>query len=187
MNSSMQSQTHQLVIRFCCILALFALFSAGLAASIHYRKMLAKTTASQETIVRNMTRMRTTAQEVEKTVTGFRHLLPPGYGSHSPERLLYTRLDEFKAGLRPADMTVKTIENRDGVLNLEFTASFPLRSASDYATIVNQLGRQETLAFPFVSIGSVMIGQDSAAASGGLKMQVEGTVQTPAPQLETPS
>jgi hypothetical protein len=187
MNASMQHQTRQILIRFCCILGLFALFSAGLVASIHYRKMLATTTASQDIIVHNMTKMQTTAREVEKIVTGFRRLLPPGYGSLSAERLLYTRLDELRVSLKPAEMTLKAIENRAGALSIEFTASFPLRRASDYATIINQLGRQETLAFPFISIESIIIGQDSAAAAGGLKIQVEGTVQTPAPQLETAS
>lgn len=187
MNASMQRQTHQLMIRFCCILGLFALFSAGLVVSIRYQKMLATTTASQETIVRNMARMQTTAREVEKTVAGFKRLLPPGYGSLSAERLLYTRLDELKVDLQPAEMTLKALENREGLLSIEFTASFPLRRASDYATIVNQLGRQETVAFPFISIESIIIGQDSAGAAGGLKIQVEGTVQTPAPQLETAS
>jgi len=182
MNAAMQLQTRQLLIRFGIVLALFTLLASALAASIRYRAMLATTIANQEVIARNIVRMRTSAQDVEKTVAGFKQLLPPGYGSLSPERLLYTRLDELKGGMQLADMTVKPIENKEGVLSLGFSASLPLRSGSSYPTVLNQLGRQETLAFPFVSIESVDIEQAASGTAGGLQIKMDGTVQTSAPQ-----
>lgn len=182
MNATMQLQIRQLLIRFGIVLALFTLLGSALAASIRYRTMLATTITNQETIARNMTRMRTTAQEVEKTVAGFKQLLPPGYGSQSPERLLYKRLDELKSALQLADMTIKTIENKEGILSLGFMASLPLRNISSYSTVLNQLGRQETLAFPFVSIESVIVEQATSGTAGGLQIKIDGAVQMPAPE-----
>lgn len=184
MNAAMQLQTRQLLIRFCIILGLFTLLASVLAASIRYRTMLATTITNQETIARNMVSMQTSAKDTEKTVAGFRQLLPSGYGSQSMERLLYARLDELKGILKLADMTVKTIENKEGVLNLGFSASLPLRGIFSYTTVLNQLGQQETLAFPFVFIETVIVEQAAGESTGGLQIRIEGAVQIPAPQQQ---
>jgi hypothetical protein len=182
MNATIQLQTRRILIRLCIVLALFILLSAALAASVRYRTMLATTIVNQGTISRNMNRMGTTAREVEKTVAEFKRLLPSGYGSQSPEQLLYTRLDELKSTLQLADMTVKKMENKEGVMSLGFSASLPLRNALSYSAALNRLGQIETLAFPLVSIESFILEQTPAGTAEGLQIKIEGSVQTPAPQ-----
>ena len=181
MNATMQLHTRHLLIRFGIILGAFSLLATVLALSIRYKAMLTATITRQDTIVRNISAAQATARETEKIIAEFNRLLPPGYGSQSPERLLYSRLDSLKESLQSADMMVKAIENKEGMLSVEFSATVQLNNSSSYATVLNLLGRQESLAFPFVSINSVTVDSSAAEPSGGLQMKIEGTALTPAP------
>lgn len=181
MNITMQFHTRRLLIRFGIILGAFSLLAMLLALSVRYKAMLTTTITRQDAIVRNIAVAQATARETEKIIAEFNRFLPPGYGSQSPERLLYGRLDSLKESLQVTDITVKAIENKEGMLSVEFSVTVPLGSSSSYATALNLLGRQETLAFPFVSINSVTIDSAAAGSPGGLQMNIEGTVLTPAP------
>ena len=62
-----------------------------------------------------------------------------------------------------------------------FTATLPLRDSGTYSRIINLLGKQETLAFPFVNVRSIQI-ESGSEAQQSLKLVMEGVVQMPAPQ-----
>lgn len=188
MNAAMQTQTRHLLIKLGIALILFTLLSSAIAAAINYSKMLTTTIINQEIVVSNMAAMKTADKEVENTLAKFRQHLPHGYESYSPERLIYGRLDELKNSLQAVDMTVKTMEKSNGQLSIDFSASLPLLRPESYALILNQLGRHETLAFPFISVQALTIEQPTDSTNSTIKMFIEGTVETTAPQsVEAPS
>ncbi|MBV5336838.1 MAG: hypothetical protein J0653_02250, partial [Deltaproteobacteria bacterium] len=88
------------MIKLGMILTCFILLASLLSTSIRYQKMLAATIANQETIVKNIFRMRIATKEAENTVVNFQRLLPTAYGTRSPDWLLYTRLDALKSRLQ---------------------------------------------------------------------------------------
>jgi len=152
---------------------------------MRYRKMLAATIANQETIVQNITRMRIATKEAEKTVTNFHKLLPAAYKTRSPEWLLYTRFDTLQSALQLKEITAKTIEHKDGFAHLGFSATVLLQEPDAYSRYINLLGEHEALVFPFVSINVITLETSTSATQQGLKLQIEGVIQTPEPQGQT--
>ncbi len=182
MNTLMQQKTRRLLARFMIILVAACLLLSLLVLSLRYKDMLTQTISSQAKIIHNMTAASTAAGETDRIIAEFNRLFPAGYGVKSPEHLLYARLDALQEALKTTDMTIKNTEYKEGMMSMEFSATIPFNQNSVYTTIINQLGHQETLAFPFVTINAITIGTNTAARSGGLQMLIEGVVSTPAPQ-----
>jgi hypothetical protein len=182
MIAAMQRQTRQKLIKLGIILICFTLLASLLSVVIRYKEMLARTITNQKTIFQNVGRMRLAAKDADKTVADFKSLLPPAYGTHTPEWLAYSRIDDLKSRLQATEMVVKAIENKEGMVSVDFTATLPLRDSGTYSRIINLLGKQETLAFPFVNVRSIQIDQSGSEAKQSLKLVVEGIVQMPAPQ-----
>jgi hypothetical protein len=182
MIAAMQRQTRQKLIKLGIILICFTLSASLLNVVIRYKEMLARSITNQKTISQNVSRMRLATKDVNKTVADFKSLLPPAYGTHTPEWLMYSRIDDLKSRLQATEMVVKTIENKEGMVSVDFTATLPLRDSGAFSRIINLLGKQETLAFPFVNIRSIQIEQSGNEAQQSLKLVVEGVVQMPAPQ-----
>jgi hypothetical protein len=180
--AAMQRQTRQKLIKLGIILICFTLSASLLNVVIRYKEMLARSITNQKTIFQNVSRMRLATKDVDKTVADFKSLLPPAYGTHTPEWLMYSRIDDLKSRLQATEMVVKTIENKEGMVSVDFTATLPLRDSGAFSRIINLLGKQETLAFPFVNIRSIQIEQSGNEAQQSLKLVVEGVVQMPAPQ-----
>lgn len=182
MIAAMRQQTRQKLTKLGIILACFMLLASLLSVVMRYKEMLAHTIINQETIFRNMSRMRLAAQDTDKTVADLKTLLPPAYETRSPEWMVYTRIDDLKSRLQATELTVKTVENKEGMIGVDFSATLPLRDAGAYSRIINLLGNQETMAFPFVSVRSIQIEQSGSETFQGLKLIVEGVVKTPATQ-----
>jgi hypothetical protein len=92
--------------------------------------------------------------------------------------LLFTRLDEIKTRLPPGEMTVKTLETREGQLSLEFSYK---PATLSYTSLLNTLGQLELLILPYVSIRKVMAENPVAEKPGPLAITVDGILMTPAP------
>ena len=182
MIATMQQQTRQRLIKLGIILTCFTLLASLLGVAIRYKEMLARTITNQGVIFRNVGKMRLATKDADKTVADFKYLLPAAYGTRSPEWLIYTRIDDLKSRLQTSEMVVKPIENKEGMVAVDFSAALPLRDTGTYSRIINLLGNQETLAFPFVSIRNIQIDQSGSETMQGLKLVVEGVVQIPAPQ-----
>lgn len=182
MIATMHDQTRKNVIKLCVVLSFFALLTTLLGVSIRYKRMLEATISNQEQIVGNMARMRMATKEVDTTIASFNRLLPAGYGSRSPEWLLYSRLDELKSRLQADELTVKPLETKDGLMLLNFSAILFAHDAGSYNRIISLLGRQETLAFPFMTIHSIAMERSAENSNRGIKIIIEGAAQTPAPQ-----
>lgn len=182
MIAAMQRQTRQKLIKLGIILACFTLLASLLGVVIRYKEMLSRTITNQKTIFQNVGKMRLAAKDADKTVADFKSLLSPAYGTHSPEWLVYTRIDDLKSRLQASELTVKAVENRENMIVADFSAILPLRDAGAYGRIINLLGYQETLAFPFVSVRSIQVDQSDSGTLQSLKFVVEGVVQIPAPQ-----
>jgi hypothetical protein len=178
MTSDMQTHTRRLAIRLALVITLFAVLSTSLATLLRYREALNTLLAHHQVIQRNLAQMRMATNEIRDTIAGFKRLLPNGFDRASSEMLLFTRLDEIKTRLPPGEMTVKTLETREGQLSLEFSYK---PATLSYTSLLNTLGQLELLILPYVSIRKVMVENPVAEKPGPLAITVDGILMTPAP------
>ena len=178
MTSDMQTHTRRLAIRLALVITLFAVLSTSLATLLRYREALNTLLAHHQVIQRNLVQMRMATNEIRDTIAGFKRLLPNGFDRASSEMLLFTRLDEIKTRLPPGEMTVKTLETREGQLSLEFSYK---PATLSYTSLLNTLGQLELLILPYVSIRKVMAENPVAEKPGPLAITVDGILMTPAP------
>ena len=178
MTSDMQTHTRRLAIRLALVITLFAVLSTSLATLLRYREALNTLLAHHQVIQRNLAQMRMATNEIRDTIAGFKRLLPNGFDRASSEMLLFTRLDEIKTRLPPGEMTVKTLETREGQLSLEFSYK---PATLSYTSLLNTLGQLELLILPYVSIRKVMAENPVAEKPGPLAITVDGILMTPAP------
>ncbi len=180
MNAQMQQQTKKLLVRLGIILVLFSAFSTAFAVSVRYRRMLSESIENQEKIVRNISRMNSSARDLSRTIAVFRGMLPQAFESSSPEWLLYSQMDGIKTLLAPKEMLVKGIDNKEGLISVDFAATMELPESIYYSSVINRLGRMQTLICPSVDINSIAVEQSASDGRGGLKMTIEGAAQMPA-------
>jgi hypothetical protein len=177
MNRAMTAHTSALTIRLALLIFLFAVIASAAAALARYNQGLGVMLVKQRSIKANLDQMRSSTVNINQSVAEFRRLLPAGYGTSSPELLMFARMDEIKQTIRPSDISVKPVETKEGVLTVEFSLKL---NNPDFSKLVNTLGQLETSIFPFVSIRSVAIEQSSPGLLSGIMVVVEGAVLMPA-------
>ena len=71
-------------------------------------------------------------------------------------RQIYSLVDEMTARYKPDDMTIGSLENKDGDVTLKYTLNF---SKIDYSALLNTIGQLQSSLFPFTPVESVTISQ----------------------------
>lgn len=181
MTSVMLSHTRRLAVTLALLMALFVVLSTSLAALLRYRESLETLLDHHRTIRRNLTEMRKTIFETRDSITGFKRLLPNGYGQSSPQMLLYRRLDEVKTKLPSGEMAVNLLETKEGMLSLGFSLK---PYTTSYGNLINTLGQLELAVFPFVSIRGISLESPAAEKPGPITITVEGALLTQAPATD---
>lgn len=93
----------------------------------------------------------------------------------SPERLIYGKVDEIKAQLKPNDMTITGLEKKGGDISLQYTLKF---INPNYCELLNTISRLQQAVFPFTPVTSIVISQTDQGGKGALDFTITGTVQT---------
>ncbi|HXE96014.1 MAG TPA: hypothetical protein VN642_06395 [Dongiaceae bacterium] len=181
MNNAMSSHTQRLATKLAFAIVLFVTVSTALAVLSRYRQNLAVIDTQHRMIPGKLDLMRRVTAEEREAITRFKQLLPPDYGANSPEWFIYSRLDEIKSRFALQDMTVGEIQTKDGARTAHFSMKIP---HSDYSQVLNRVALLETELFPFVSINSIAISNQSGESA--LNMTVEGDVIMPAMPEKSP-
>jgi hypothetical protein len=184
MNRAMTAHTSSLTIRLALLIFIFAVIASAAAALARYNQGLGTMLVNQRNIKANLEQMRSSTVNINRSVAEFRRLLPSGYGTSSPELLMFARVDEIKQTIHPSEINVKPVETKEGALAVEFSLKL---NSPDFSKLVNSLGQLETSIFPFVSIRSVAIDQSSLGLLNGMTVVVEGAVLMPAPSTSKTS
>lgn len=93
----------------------------------------------------------------------------------SDERLLYGKMDDLKARLRPDDLTISPIERKSGEVSLPYTLKFV---NPDYNDFLNTISYLEGTVFPFTVVNSVAIIRAEAGGKGVVSFTINGRVVT---------
>ena len=178
MNNAMTGYTRQLSTKLAIVLACFTVLACAAAALARYNQGLDQMLVKKRNIKSNLERLLASTIEIRNSNESFRRALPPGYGSRSAELLMFAKMDEIKNMLKPSEIQVKPVENKEGSLSVEF--SLKIKNPA-YTGLVNSLGQLETSMFPFVSVRSVSIETSTADLSDSTLITIEGAVLMPAP------
>lgn len=95
--------------------------------------------------------------------------------SISPERLIYGKVDEIAAQFRPDDMTITTLERKDGNISLPFTLKF---SNTDYCRLLNVSNQLQHSVFPFTPINTITLTQAEKDGKGVVEYTIIGSILT---------
>ena len=80
-------------------------------------------------------------------LASLRNALPEGPGSDSPEGLIYGRIDQIMARLKPDEMTIATLERRGGELSLQYSLTFVNSGFCDLLNAVGYLRQEHGIVF----------------------------------------
>lgn len=119
--------------------------------------------------VRDANQNRRTALGILKT----EYLL--GETNVSDDRLLYGKMDELRGRLKPDDLTVATIERKNGEVSLPYTLKF---LNPDYNDFLNTISYLEGTVFPFTLVNSVSIARAESGGKGAVSFTINGKVVT---------
>lgn len=93
----------------------------------------------------------------------------------SPEMILYRKVEEIKASLRPEGMTFTAIGKKGSEASLQYTLTF---NNLEYNTLLNTVGSLHNSVFPLTPVSSIAVTQSGAKESGGVSYIVTGKIVT---------
>lgn len=98
------------------------------------------------------------------------------HGAHtSAERIIYGKIDELNALLRPSNMTISTIERKGDEVSLQYSFKFV---NPDYNDFLNNIGYLEGSVFPLTVVSAVAIMKAEIDGRSVLSCSIDGKVMT---------
>jgi|GEM_PF-2015392 len=123
-----------------------------------------------------LARVQEASRNRKQALTTLKAQLVQGLETASPERMIYGKVDEIKAQLKPNDMTIGSVEKKGGDASLQYTLKF---INPNYCDLLNSISRLQQAVFPFSPVDSIAISTAEQAGKGVLEFTVTGTILTP--------
>jgi hypothetical protein len=101
---------------------------------------------------------------------------PREVSGSSPDRLIYARIDDMKARLRPDDITITALEKKGGELSIQYTLTF---LNPRYCELLNGVGYLQRCDYLYTPVSSLAVSQAAVKGRGGVSFIVKGTVLSP--------
>lgn len=162
--------------RFLLAVLVFTILLSSLAMLVRHEQSARATSDCLSRLGEKLVQMRIATGEMKQTLTAFRGLLPPDYGSKTANVLLYERVDDLKMLFPGGVMTISAPSEQSGHITLPFS----VRAANaDYGDFLTGLASAQARTFPFVLINTVSIGYGQSGM-GGLEYTFGGTITIPA-------
>ena len=123
-----------------------------------------------------MARVQEASQNRKQALTTLKAQLVQGLETSSPERMIYGKVDEIKAQLKPNDMTIGSVEKKGSDASLQYTLKF---INPNYCDLLTTISRLQQAVFPFTPVDSITISAAEQGGKGVLEFAVTGTILTP--------
>ena len=154
---------------------LFLALATTFAVQEKNRRVKEKTLAELARAREGLSRVKEAAMNRRRALTALKSQLVTNMESNSPERLIYGKIDELKARLKPDDMTIGTLKKEGGDVSLPFTLKF---TNPNYCDLLNAVGHLQHEVFPFTPVNSIAIAQGEHDGKGVVEYTIDGTVLT---------
>ena len=161
---------------FLTVTVLLLALATTLAIQERNRRLLEKTLSELARAKDGLSRVKEASMSRRNALTTLKAQLVKDVDSGSPERLIYGKVDEIKAGLKPDDMTIATLEKKGGDVSLAFTLKF---TNPNYCDLLNAVSRLQQAVYPFTPVNTIAISQVDHNGKGAVEFTINGTVLTP--------
>ncbi len=155
---------------------LFVATATTFAIQERSRRVLEKTLAELARAREGLSRLKEAGMNRRQALSTLKSQLAKDVATSSPERLIYGKVDEIKARLKPDDMTIGALEKKGGDISLPFTLKF---TNPNYCNLLNAVSQLQQSAFPFTPVNSIAISQAEQNGKGVVEFTINGTVLTP--------
>ncbi len=164
-----------LKLGFLIATALFLVLATALVFLKRNHRLLDKTHGELVRAKEGLARVKEAGQNRTQALATLKGQLAKGLETSSPERLIYGKVDEIKAQLKPDDMTIASVEKKGGDASLQYTLKFV---NPGYCDLLNAVNRLQQAVFPFAPVDSIAVSQAEQGGKGVVEFTVTGTIQT---------
>jgi hypothetical protein len=154
--------------------ALFLALATTVAIQERSRRVLERTHGELNRARGRLAQVKEASLNRRNALTTLKSLLDTGAGT-SPELLIYGKADEIKAGLKPDDMAIGSLEKKEGNVSLPFTLKF---TNPNYCDLLTAVSRLQQAAYPFTMVNSITLAQSEKNGKGVLEFTLTGAVMT---------
>jgi hypothetical protein len=161
--------------RFWLSVALFLVMAMVCTSMLRARRLQGRTQAELVKAQAGLAKLKVTNLNRRNALGILKTEYLLGVTNISDERLLYSKMDELKARLKPDDLTVSGIEKKGGTVSLPYTLKF---INTDYNDFLNTISYLEGAVFPFTTVNSVTIAQADAGGKNVVAFTINGKVLT---------
>lgn len=157
------------------IAVVFLLITAVLCVSqIRSRRVLEKTRIELLKAKAGLVLLRETSKQRKHAVETLKAMYTQGSRT-SAERLVYGKIDELSARLKPDDVTISAIESKGDEVSLQFVFKFINPNHTDF---LNNISYLEGNVFPLTMVSAVSITRTETDGKSVLTCSVTGRVLT---------
>lgn len=171
----MEGRLKRLFIYYVISGILFLMALAGVIVSKEYGDSLHNTLNKLQAVKLNIIRMKDAQDDVVKTISEARSVVPSDLGARSPEERIFISLDELKSRMKNAEISVTNMEYKGDEVSLPVTIKAAV-VGKDYASFMNNTGYLQSLSFPFFSISNISILQSQDRTA--VLYEIKGTLKT---------
>jgi hypothetical protein len=155
---------------------LFLALAATCAVQKRNRRVQERTLGELARAQEGLRRVREAVVNRRQAMVSLKSQLVTGVAASSPERVIYGKIDEIKARLKPDDMTIGTLEKKGGDVSLAFTLKY---TNPNYCDLLNAVSHLQEAVFPFTPVNAIAIAQGEQNGRGVVEYTIDGTVLTP--------
>ena len=139
-------------------------------------RILEKTDVELVKALEGLTRVKEAIVQRKQALATFKTQQSMNIETASPERLIYGKVDEIMAQLKPNDMTITTLERKGGDVSLQYTLKF---ISPKYSDLLNALTRLQQSVFPFTPVNTIAISQSDQSGKGAVEFTINGSILIP--------
>jgi hypothetical protein len=165
-----------LKLRFLIVATLFIALAASVAIHERSRRVLEKTGSELTRAKSGLAQVKEASMNRRVALANIKSQIFMDSGSGSPEGLIYGKVDEIKARLKPDDMTITALEKKEGNVSLTYTLKF---INTNYCEMLNAVSHLQQDVFPFAPVNTIALAPAEQNGKGVVEFTIIGSVLTP--------
>lgn len=147
--------------------AIFVIILVAGVFAREYAMSFDETFRNLERIRLGLVRIEKATRDMKQSITVVERVIPPRLFAETPERQLLAGLDDLKNTMKTSVVNITDISSQENRIVLPITIKGLI---TDYSLFVNDLGKLQSMRFPFMNIKSIVVKKEEAGqdqASGG--------------------
>lgn len=167
-----ENDLRPLKVRFLIAAALFLVVAIVSVSQFRWRRHLEKTSEELTRAKSGLVRVREANVNRRLVLTALQSKFAQGAQNSSPEMVLYTKIDDIRASLKPDDMTISAVTRGGGEASIQYTLTF---KNPEFNNLLNTVSHLHGAVFPLTPVSSIVV---TPSGADGVSYTVAGAVIT---------